>query len=156
MEAGSPYQSGEAKGDAAKPSYNTMESKQAHLQMIQGVINRLSTNSFLLKGWTVVLVSALFALAAKDSKPLFVYLAYFPAFAFWALDGFFLWQERLYRALYDAVRLKTPDEIDFSMDTRGHRDAVSGWLGTTFSKTLVVFHGTVVFTVLVVMFVVLG
>ena len=39
-----------------------MNNKHKHLELIQGVINRLSTNSFLLKGWSVVLVSALFAL----------------------------------------------------------------------------------------------
>ena len=73
------------------------ENRCKHLELIQGVVNRLSTNSFLLKGWTVVLVSALFALAAKDAKIVFAYLAYFPAFTFWLLDGYFLWQERLYR-----------------------------------------------------------
>jgi len=78
-----------------------MDKKHAHLVIIQGVINRLSQNSFLLKGWSVVLIAALFALAAKDSNAMFVYLAYFPLFAFWFLDGYFLWQERLYRNLYD-------------------------------------------------------
>ena len=63
--------------------------KLKHLDFIQGVINRLSTNSFLLKGWSVVLVSALFALSASDSNMKFVVLAYFPAISFWALDGYF-------------------------------------------------------------------
>ena len=43
-----------------------MERKGKHLEFIQGTVNRLSTNSFLLKGWSVVLVSALFALASAD------------------------------------------------------------------------------------------
>jgi hypothetical protein len=73
------------------------EAKRAHLEMIQGVVNRLSNNSFLLKGWSVLLVSGLFALAAKDAKALFVYIAYFPCCVFWGLDGYFLWQERLFR-----------------------------------------------------------
>ena len=58
-----------------------MSKKQGHLEMIQGVVNRLSHNSFLLKGWTVVLISALFALGAKDKNLLLVYLAYFPSIA---------------------------------------------------------------------------
>jgi len=41
------------------------------------------------------------ALAAKDTRFLFVYLAYFSAIAFWGLDGYFLHQERLFRKLYD-------------------------------------------------------
>ncbi|MDD5007970.1 MAG: hypothetical protein PHU49_09535 [Syntrophorhabdaceae bacterium] len=59
-----------------------MDNKQSHLGMIQGVVNRLSSNSFLLKGWSVVLASAMFAFAAKDSKMIFIYLAYFPAISF--------------------------------------------------------------------------
>ena len=83
-----------------------MENKRSHLEMIQGVVNRLSHNSFLLKGWSVILVSAMFAIAAKDSNMIFIYLAYFPAISFWGLDGYFLHQERLFRALYDHVRKK--------------------------------------------------
>ncbi len=91
--------------------------KHKHLELIQGVINRLSTNSFLLKGWSVVLISALFALSAADSRPAFVFLAYIPATVFWGLDGFFLWQEQLYRKLYDHVRILKNEDIDFSMNT---------------------------------------
>ena len=44
-------------------------SKQiAHLGFIQGVINRLGSNSFLLKGWSITLVAACFALATKDAE----------------------------------------------------------------------------------------
>lgn len=70
------------------------DAKHKHLEMIQGVVNRLSNNSFLLKGWSVILVAGLFALAAKDTEPLFAYVAYFPCTVFWLLDGYFLWQER--------------------------------------------------------------
>ena len=90
-----------------------MEKKQSHLEMIQGVINRLSHNSFLLKGWSVVLISAFFALAANNTKVFFIYLAYFPAISFWVLDGYFLQQERLFRELYDYVRGLEEDKIDF-------------------------------------------
>jgi hypothetical protein len=41
-----------------------MDAQIAHLQMIQAVITRMGSNSFLLKGWSVTLVAALFALAA--------------------------------------------------------------------------------------------
>lgn len=82
-------------------------------------------------------------------------MAYFPTAAFWFLDGYFLWQERLYRAVYDEVRLRPSDNIDFSMDTRPYRSVVQGWPKTTFSKTLMGFHGIVLFTVIVVMVVVI-
>lgn len=128
-----------------------MEKKHAHLEMIQGVVNRLSHNSFLLKGWSVVLISALFALAAGNSNVLFIYLSYFPSIAFWILDGYFLWQERLFRSLYDLVRHKNEEEIDFSMDTSIVLDKVDSWSCVVFSKTLLIFHGTVLGSIIIVM-----
>ncbi len=128
------------------------EQKHKHLELIQGVINRLSTNSFLLKGWSVVLVSALFALSAPDSRVAFVYLAYIPAIIFWGLDGFFLWQEQLFRKLYDRARVLPDNEIDFSMDTSIIKgDDRPTWADATLSKTLIPFHGVLIFSVVVVM-----
>jgi hypothetical protein len=128
-----------------------MDKKLAHLQMIQAVVNRLSTNSFLLKGWSVILVSALFALAAANANPRFVWLAYFPATAFWILDGYFLRQEWLFRELYDHVRLMKDEEIDFSMDTSVVRDKVSSWPSVMLSKTLRIFYGAVLCSIVLVM-----
>lgn len=46
------------------------ERKLKHLELIQGVINRLAGNFFTVKGWSVLLVSALFALgAAAQQQP---------------------------------------------------------------------------------------
>ncbi|MBI3352222.1 MAG: hypothetical protein HY036_06555 [Nitrospirae bacterium] len=132
-----------------------MESKHTHLEMIQGIVNRLSNNSFLLKGWSVVLVSGLFALAAKDAKPLFVYIAYFPCFIFWGLDGYFLWQEKLFRVLYDKVRALDLSSIDYSMNTANVSGSTESWLEVVFSKTLLAFHGTVLVTIIIVMLVLL-
>lgn len=71
----------------------------------------------MLKGWNVVMVSAIFALTVNNPKAQLVFLAYLPAFVFWLLDGYFLRQERLFRKLYDKVRETDKDTIDFSMDT---------------------------------------
>ena len=130
-----------------------MESKLKHLELIQGVINRMAGNSFLLKGWSVTLTSALFALAAKDANPFFVYLAYFPCATFWALDGYFLRQERLYRELYKEVAERRPNEIDFSMNAAKFEDYVEAWFSTCFSLTLRIFHGTVFGVIVLIMFI---
>lgn len=122
-----------------------------HLEFIQDVINRLSTNSFLLKGWSVVLVSALFALAASQSKVGFVYLAYVPAVVFWGLDGYFLALERIYRRHYDRVRLMKEEDIDFSMDVADLHEGIGAWAEATLSKTLIPFHGALIAAVLIVM-----
>jgi hypothetical protein len=131
-----------------------MENKRAHLEMIQAIITRMSTNSFLLKGWSVTLASALFALAAGGAQPLFVYLAYFPAFVFWILDGYFLRQERLFRKLYDHVRHLGESDVDFSMDTSTVDGEVAAWSAVVFSKTLLIFHGAVFGSIVIVMLVI--
>ena len=122
--------------------------KIAHLQMIQGVINRMAGNSFALKGWSVGIISALFALATvqttSEVKTLLVALAYFPALAFWQLDGFFLRQERLFRHLYDDTRQKDDTTIDFSMDTSPFAKNEQSLFGVSLSSTLRMFHGMVV------------
>lgn len=142
---------------AKNPASDDSVARQSHLVMIQAVINRLSNNSFLLKGWSVVLVSGLFALGGKEGKPLFVYIAYFPCIVFWGLDGYFLWQERLFRGLYDEVRAKGSGEVTFSMDTSGVRKAGSAgsWSDAVLSRTLLAFHGVVLVTIIVVMAVLL-
>ena len=127
------------------------ERKYKHLEFIQGVINRLSANSFLLKGWSITLISALLALSAEDSRCYLVFLAYIPAIMFWVLDGFFLWQEQLYRNLYDHVRVLKDNDIDFSMDTAPFKSGdAPTWTGAIRSKTLVLLHGILVFAITIV------
>ena len=130
-----------------------MEKKAKHLELIQGVVNRLSTNSFLLKGWSVVLVSALFALSAPNSNVSFVFLAYIPAAIFWGLDAYFLWKERLFRDLYNHVRMLNDGNIDFSMDTKPFQSGrdFQAWLDAFFSRTLIAFHGALISAIVVVM-----
>lgn len=64
-----------------------MEKKLKHLEFIQQAINRMASNLFLLKGWTVTLIAAMFALAANESRDFYFLLAYFPTLMFWLLDG---------------------------------------------------------------------
>jgi len=127
-----------------------VEAKLKHLEMIQAIISRMAGNSFLLKGWSVTLVAALFALAVKDANVRYVYLAYFPCIVFWILDGYFLWQERLFRNLYNKVRMLTETDIDFSMDTSEFKK-IRSWQDSIFSITLRIFHGTVIGAIILVM-----
>jgi len=115
--------------------------KHKHLEFLQATISRMAGNLFLLKGWTITLIAALFALAAKDANRAFAILAYFPLLMFWALDGYFLSQERCFRALYDRVRQMDETQIDFSMDTRPFKDEFRNtWLGAILSRTLIVYY----------------
>src|SRR5438876_10640538 len=130
-----------------------MESKLQHLAFIQTVIDRMSKNCFLLKGWGVTLVSALFVLAAKDSNKQYIMLAYFPILTFWLLNGYFLSQERRFRALYDQVRVLHTDKIDFSMDTKQFNVGRNRWEQAFLSRVLLIFYLTLAISVLIVWFV---
>lgn len=119
------------------------ENKLKHLEFIQNIITRMNANSFAIKGWSVTLVSALFALAADKANLKFVFIAYIPALVFWALDGFFLSQEKRYRKLYEEVAAKDGDHIDFNLNAMKYKDQVGGWLCCAFTKTLAPFHGAI-------------
>ena len=113
-----------------------MDAKLKHLEFIQGIVNRLATDSFRLKG------SALVVLLAREGRIEIAPVALAPSIVFWGLDGYFLWQERLFRALYDHVRQLEECEIDFSMDVGPFRTGCARtWLGATFSRTLIGCYG---------------
>ena len=116
--------------------------------LIQDIIKRMASNSFMIKGWAVTLVVA--TLLLKGSKHQ-VLIAFIPLFVFWFLDAYFLWQERLYRKLYDWVvdnRLKT-DEYLLSMNAYRFKDKVQSKLRIMFSITLCSFYGSIAVLTLV-------
>lgn len=116
------------------------EKKIKHLELIQAVINRMANNSFLIKGWCVTLVAAILALANKDMNRGFIVVIFIPILMFWFLDTFFLKQEKLFRDLYNEVRLKNEDEIDFSMKTN-RNDWFKKNIQAAFSITICPFYG---------------
>lgn len=129
------------------------DNKRKHLEFIQAVITRMAGNLFYLKGWAITLIVGLFALAAKDARPKFYFLAYTVAAILWFLDGYFLRQERLFRSLYDHVRQVDESDIDFSLDTKRFA-ALPGneLLRCTFSLTLVLFYVSLLIIMLFVTF----
>lgn len=130
-----------------------MDNTIAHLGFIQSIISRMGTNSFLLKGWSVTLVAAIFALSAKDANYNFVLLSYFPVIIFWILDAYFLHQELLYRKLFEEVAGGRIQSIDFTLNTTNVHKLVSPISTILFSKTILLFHGPIIAIVLLAMFV---
>ncbi len=127
------------------------ETRVQHLEMVQDVIGRMGQNSFLLKGWSVTLVTALMALAARDSNRTYAWIAIAPAAVFWGLDAYYLRQERLFRALYDWVRsAETSPAERFSMRTERFQRDVARWLSSLVAPTVVGLHGVVSVIVLLV------
>ena len=116
-----------------------MEQKLKHLEFIQNIINRMARNSFVIKGWTLLLVAAFLAFIARIGDANLMLIAAVPVILFWALDGYYLHQERLFRALYNRVRELDESDIDFSMDT-SELGGGGGLLGAVFSKTLLTYY----------------
>ncbi|MFH1540318.1 MAG: hypothetical protein ABID79_00445 [Elusimicrobiota bacterium] len=101
----------------------------------------MAGNLFFLRGWTITLIAALLALFMKsiDSENI-IYLVIL-IFTFWILDGYFLSQERLFRALYDYVRKLKEEDIDFSMSTENFKKYKKNTLVfSMFSPTLLIFY----------------
>lgn len=118
-----------------------MEKKSKHLEFIQTVIGRQAKNSFLLKGWVMTIIVALFAFSAKDETLKHILAVYSLIFIFWMLDSYYVWQERLFRALYDHVRKLGEEAIDFSMNTKAFsKQSGYSWIGVTTSRTLLAFY----------------
>ncbi|MBN1349979.1 hypothetical protein JXJ21_11260 [candidate division KSB1 bacterium] len=112
------------------------------VEVIQDIIRRMAHNSFMVKGWTITLVAV--TLLLKGSK-FQVFVAFLPLIVFWFLDAYFLWQERLYRKLYNWVienRL-TSDEFLLDMNAYRFKDSVQSKLRIMFSITLGWFYGSI-------------
>lgn len=84
-----------------------------HLEFIQNVITRMNTNSFQIKGWSIIIASALLAIYASTKNNYFFLAAVFPTIIYWFLDAYYLNQERKFRGLYNDVAGVTdePKEI---------------------------------------------
>ena len=125
------------------------ERKIAHLEMVQGVIDRIGNNSFMIKGWAVTLVSAIFALSIENHK--FSFIALFPILLFWWLDAFFLYQERLFRRLYNDVALKDDASITYSMNNVSYKKNSDKICKAALSKTLLCFYGCMLLVLIVLL-----
>ncbi len=130
-----------------------MENKRKHLELIQDVITRMAGNLFFLRGWAITLVAALLALFVKEENHNYIFILYFLVVIFWILDGYFLSQERLFRALYNHVRKLNEKKVDFSMSTTDfQKEFKNGWLGSMFSITLLFFYVPLIIMILSVLY----
>lgn len=126
------------------------------INIIQGIINRMASNSFMIKGWAITLVVATLLLKGNNYQTL---VAFVPLLAFWILDTFFLQTERKYRKLHKWViknRLKTSEFI-LDMDTdRLQEDKdykVDSKIKIAFSITLITFYGSILIILIVYVFI---
>lgn len=132
-----------------------IDAKLKHLEFIQAAIARMATNSFLFKGWAITIAAALAGFATVDTKHGLLIIALITTLMFWALDGYYLWLERCFIALYQAVSQKSESTIDFSMRI-DKADAFCKWCKTLWRPHLIVFYGSIIAVDIVGIFVIKG
>ena len=92
-------------------------SVQTHLGILQGVIERMATNSTSAKAWCITIVSAILVIIADKGKPDIAMLALIPTLLFSALDAYYLAMEKGFRNSYNSFVRKlhagtlVPDDL---------------------------------------------
>lgn len=76
-------------------------SVQTHLGILQGVIQRMASNSSSSKAWCITLVSAILVIVAEKGSPNLALIALIPNFLFAALDVYYLALEKGFRKSYE-------------------------------------------------------
>jgi len=122
-----------------------MEIVHKEIDLIQGCINRMAHNSFLIKGWALTIITVVLALTEKNIDPIYLCLVIFiPLISFWYLDAFFLQTEKMYRKMYEWVLKVRPEEnFEHLYDLNPHRfkDQVDSRARVMWSITLRIFYG---------------
>jgi len=126
------------------------KNKLKHLDYIHNTINRMSTNSFIIKGWTISIVSVLFIFTDNDMNKKLIVVTLLSILVFWYLNGFFLQQERKFRALYDKIRNLPEKEIDFSMSTKEFKGGRYSLICGIFGRTIWPLYLTIILMVFII------
>lgn len=74
---------------------------QTHLGILQGIIQRMASNSSACKAWCVTLVSAVLVIVADKGRSDYAYIAFLPTIIFTALDAYYLALEKAFRNSYN-------------------------------------------------------
>lgn len=120
----------------------TAEDKRKYLEFIQGVINRLSSNTFLFKGWSITIIVAVFTAMVTTQNYTLVWLSLGATLIFWFIDAYYLMLEQSYRKLYGKIAETDIDKIDYKMNIKQYI-CFSAWVKAFKRPVLLMFYGTV-------------
>lgn len=126
---------------------NTISTEIIHkeIDLVQNCISRMANNSFLLKGWSISLISVILAIIYEKinliqiSLILAIIILYF-----WYLDAYFLREERKYRKLYEWIIKQRPKKNNkrlYSLNAHRFDKDVDSIIDIMKSKTLKWFYG---------------
>jgi hypothetical protein len=85
----------------SQPLHPESSAVQAHLNILQGIISRMASNSASCKTWCITLILAIFVTIAAPGKLEYIWIAWFPTIVFLLLDAYYLGQERAFRQSYN-------------------------------------------------------
>ena len=126
------------------------EDQRKHLEFIQTIITRMNTNSFQIKKMAVTVIAAFIAIYVAQKDAVFLIIPIIPLLIFWALDSYYLQQERKFRALYnDAVQNNIPV---FSMNISKYKKNKYGFFNVFFSNTIFPLYLFITLLLLIVFF----
>ena len=133
---------------------NDREVLHKEIDLIQACITRMAHNSFLIKGWTIGIISIVLVIAQKeDVAPIVTLILLVPLVCFWWLDAFFLQTERKYRKMYAKIiidRQNGNSEGLYDLNPSRFDSDVETQTEVMLSKTLKPFYGMMVLLVIVV------
>jgi hypothetical protein len=136
---------------------------QNYLNILQGVITRMATNSSNCKNWCITIVSAIVVAIADKAKPDYAFIALIPVILFCFLDAYYLAQERAFRKTYSEFVKKLHEDSqpeNFSQDlfkvipTQG-RSMTLMTLESLSSFSIYPVYGTLVALILLARFLIL-
>jgi hypothetical protein len=105
----------------------------------------MTVGSFVVRGWSLLIVGALLSVSANPLHARFGWLAIFMAICFWTVDAYFARQARLFRKFDERAQRLSESEMDFSLDTSVVDTEADSFGSVMFSRMPFVFYGTVIF-----------
>ncbi|MGL5428188.1 MAG: hypothetical protein ACRDAS_09780 [Cetobacterium sp.] len=135
-----------------------MEILHKEIDIIQNCINRMASNSFLIKGWFITLILGFITFGyEKLNFIVLIIVSLVISLLCWISDTFFLQLERKYRRKYNWVIENRHSNQIFFYNLNPNESGM--WLPNPstkiefwqvfFSKTLIFLYGTVIFLLIV-------
>lgn len=97
-----------------------MDNKIRHLEMIQGVINRIAGHKPQFKGWFITLIVAINILDTSNFVKNQITLMLIISISFLCISSYYLYLERLYINLFNDVREEKKGNFDMNISDYRH------------------------------------
>ena len=131
------------------------EDFRLYISLIEEIISRVANNTFIIKGWTITVISVLLTLRDSLKTDFGIYIiiiAVDGAFCF--LDCFYLRKERLYRNLYSEVIKCSKDKdckIDYyNLNTKLYTNRRTRYINVICSKSILPLYSMLIFIAFIV------